>query len=303
MRNYGIQSAGIPIGQKGAANGVATLDGSAKIPIGQLPAAVAGAVNYKGAWNANTNTPALASGVGTQGDYYVVSVAGTTTLDGISSWAITDWTVYNGTAWEKIDNTDIVLSVAGKTSVVTLDGDDVAETGAKKWAGETGADVTGSNAPQAHKVSHQNGGGDEISVAGLSGELADNQPPKTHTHNVKYTIVFALAPDTDAAVASNVAPSIIAEIAGTIVNARAYSRTAPVGADLIFDINLNGSTIWATQGNRVKVVDGANSGTQTSFDTTAVAVGDRFDLDIDQIGSGTAGKDIVVQLTVQAITS
>lgn len=32
----------------------------------------------------------------------------------------------------------------------------------------------------AHAASHQNGGGDEISVAGLSGELADNQPPKAH---------------------------------------------------------------------------------------------------------------------------
>ena len=34
--------------------------------------------------------------------------------------------------------------------------------------------------PNAHKASHQNGGGDEISVAGLSGELADDQPPKAH---------------------------------------------------------------------------------------------------------------------------
>lgn len=32
----------------------------------------------------------------------------------------------------------------------------------------------------AHKTSHQNDGDDEISVAGLSGELADNQPPKAH---------------------------------------------------------------------------------------------------------------------------
>jgi len=31
-----------------------------------------------------------------------------------------------------------------------------------------------------HKTKHENGGADEISVAGLSGELADNQPPKTH---------------------------------------------------------------------------------------------------------------------------
>jgi len=32
----------------------------------------------------------------------------------------------------------------------------------------------------AHAASHEDGGGDEISVGGLSGELADNQPPKAH---------------------------------------------------------------------------------------------------------------------------
>ena len=38
-----------------------------------------------------------------------------------------------------------------------------------------GADVTGSNAPQAHATSHQDTETDEISVAGLSGLLADDQ--------------------------------------------------------------------------------------------------------------------------------
>lgn len=38
-----------------------------------------------------------------------------------------------------------------------------------------GADVTADNAPKAHKASHQNGGADEVSVAGLSGLLADDQ--------------------------------------------------------------------------------------------------------------------------------
>ena len=35
-------------------------------------------------------------------------------------------------------------------------------------------------ASASHAAGHQNGGGDEISVAGLSGELADAQPPKAH---------------------------------------------------------------------------------------------------------------------------
>ena len=62
-----------------------------------------GALNYKGTWNASTNTPALASGVGTKGDYYVVSVAGSTTLDGISNWGVGDWAVYNGAAWQRVE--------------------------------------------------------------------------------------------------------------------------------------------------------------------------------------------------------
>jgi len=39
----------------------------------------------------------------------------------------------------------------------------------------TNADVTADNAPKAHKASHQNGGADKISVAALSGLLADDQ--------------------------------------------------------------------------------------------------------------------------------
>jgi hypothetical protein len=63
----------------------------------------AGAVNYLGTWNASTNTPTLVSGVGTKGGYYIVSFAGTTTLDGISLWSVGDWAVFNGTVWQKVN--------------------------------------------------------------------------------------------------------------------------------------------------------------------------------------------------------
>jgi hypothetical protein len=62
-----------------------------------------GALNYKGTWNASTNSPALASGVGTKGDYYVVSVAGSTNLDGISNWGVGDWAAYNGSVWQRVE--------------------------------------------------------------------------------------------------------------------------------------------------------------------------------------------------------
>jgi len=34
-----------------------------------------------------------------------VSVAGSTNLDGIKDWQIGDWAVFNGTVWQKIDDT------------------------------------------------------------------------------------------------------------------------------------------------------------------------------------------------------
>lgn len=83
-----------------------------------------GALNYKGTWNASTNSPALASGVGTKGDYYVVSVAGATALDGISNWGIGDWAVYNGSVWQRVeggaDLNGVNLSVSGTTTLSDL---------------------------------------------------------------------------------------------------------------------------------------------------------------------------------------
>ena len=43
--------------------------------------------------------------------------------------------------------------------------------------------IRGKAVPKAHKTTHQDAGSDEINVVGLSGELADPQPPKTHGTN------------------------------------------------------------------------------------------------------------------------
>ena len=104
----------------GVANGVATLDGGGTVPLSQIPASIQGSLSYQGTWNASTNTPTLASGVGTKGYYYVVSVAGSTNLDGITDWNVGDMAVYSGTAWQQIDNTDAVTSVNGYTGTVVL---------------------------------------------------------------------------------------------------------------------------------------------------------------------------------------
>lgn len=77
---------------------------------------------YQGTWNASTNTPTLTSSVGTKGYYYVVSVAWSTNLDWITSWSVWDWAIFNGTTWDKVDNTDAVSSVNGSIGAVSLTG-------------------------------------------------------------------------------------------------------------------------------------------------------------------------------------
>jgi hypothetical protein len=110
-----------PLSAKGNANGYAGLDGSGKVPTSQLPDSVLGSLAFQGMWNASTNTPTLASGVGTHGHYYLVSVAGSTSIDGVASWAVGDWIVFDTTddKWHKILNADAVVSVAGLTGAIS----------------------------------------------------------------------------------------------------------------------------------------------------------------------------------------
>lgn len=95
--------------------------------------ALIGGSIFVSTWNASTNTPALASGVGTKGYYYIVNVSGSTSLDGISSWVIGDWAIFDGTVWRKVDNTDAVSSVNGLTGAVSLDSSNVPDTLDKRY--------------------------------------------------------------------------------------------------------------------------------------------------------------------------
>lgn len=89
-----------------------------KVPITQLPSAI---MEYKGTWNANTNSPQLADGVGNTGDVYRVSVGGTIDLGaGAIEFHATDYVIYNGVIWQKSDTTDAVTTVNGQIGDVVI---------------------------------------------------------------------------------------------------------------------------------------------------------------------------------------
>ena len=109
------------------ANAATPLTGAELVPLVQnglnvkVAAGLIGAINnlqYQGTWNASTNTPTITSSVGTTGYYYIVSVAGTTTINGISTWNVGDWIIFSNTGvWQRISGGTISsLQIVSDTS-------------------------------------------------------------------------------------------------------------------------------------------------------------------------------------------
>ena len=111
---------------KGIANGYAGLDTIGKVPLSQLPDAIIGASRYQGTWNAAINNPTIPPAApANNGYYYSVSTSGSTNIDGISTWAVGDTIISNGTIWQKIPVANAVQSVNGKQGVVVVNKADV----------------------------------------------------------------------------------------------------------------------------------------------------------------------------------
>ena len=86
---------------------------------------------------------------------------------------------------------------------------------------------------------------------------------------------------------------------GTIVRADALVESVASGADIIIDINIDGSSIWGTNpGNRLTIPAGVLSAVQSNFDTTEIGESDIITTDIGQVGSGTPGADLTVLLGI-----
>jgi hypothetical protein len=109
--------------EKGVSNGYASLDSGGKVPISQLPSSI---MEYKGTWNAATNTPTLANGTGDTGDVYICNVAGTVNFGaGPLTFAVGDYVIYSGSIWQRSSG-----AVGTVTSVaVSRSGDALAITG------------------------------------------------------------------------------------------------------------------------------------------------------------------------------
>lgn len=144
------------------------------------------------------------------------------------------------------------------------------------------------------------GGGDLSTNRTLSanfGSTAGTIAQGDHTH----TLTFSLTSFFKSGTLTTTTGTQRLPIDGTytIVGTRLMVGTAPTGANLIVDVNKNGTTIYTTQGNRPTVVAGANAGGPGATpDVTTLAAGDYLTVDIDQVGSTVAGSDLTVSVIV-----
>lgn len=307
------------------ANGYAPLDATAKVATTYLPDAVLGAVSYQGSWNASTNSPAIpAAASSNKGHYYVVSVAGSTSLSGITDWALGDWAISNGTAWQKIDNTDAVISVAGLTGTISAaslrtalslvigtdvqayDGD-IAAIAALTSAADRLPYFTGSGTASlatftaaGRALVDDASASDQRTTLGL-GSLATASTITvsqiSDPTNLKPTesMIIAVGDETTAITTGNAKVTWRMPYAFTLTAVRASLNTASTSGIPTVDINEGGTTILST-----KLTIDANEKTSTTAATppvmsdTSLADDAEMTIDIDVAGTGAKGLKVVL---------
>lgn len=127
-----LQNTKEDVADKGVANGYCPLDAGGLVPNIHLNFS---ALNYQNSWNATTNIPALADGVGTAGDTYIVGVAGTQNLgSGAIVFAIGDLVIYNGSVWQKVVGAAPgVSSWNGLTGAVSVTTANLADSAGRRY--------------------------------------------------------------------------------------------------------------------------------------------------------------------------
>lgn len=104
-----------------------------------------------------------------------------------------------------------------------------------------------------------------------------------------YVIAGTLAVGTDSAARCNPSTSF------RITEVRLDCKTAPTGAAIIVDVNVNAASIFSL-GNRPQIAAAATSGTSSTFLSDSLSENDLITIDIDQVGSSVAGSNLTISI-------
>jgi hypothetical protein len=271
----------------GTANGVATLGTDGKVPSAQLPTLGS---SYKGTWNAATNTPTIADGVGTSGDYYLVSTGGT--FNGVV-YVEGNTVIYSGTIWQRAGGgTGTVTSVGlSAPAAFSITGSPITGAGTLAIAGAgTGDDYIKGNGTlglfSTAAVASITGGASTIATSNLDTSKALNS-------NSSGKVVANITTATELAYLSGVTSNVQTQLdgkgpsytLGSVSSSPTSVMTitgsgAPVNGSLTFTINQSSSTAngylsstdWTTFNNKGnRIVGSPNQAVSTGSTSQFVA--------------------------------
>jgi hypothetical protein len=264
--------------EKGAASGVATLDGDSKVTASQLPASLTGSLTYKGVLDASGGAYPVGP---TTGDYYVISVAGTI---GAVDYSVGDWAVCNsgvGGTWDKVDNSVPNTGWTVGTGKVTL---------------TTGANNVGINV--ADPTTKLDVGGTVNATAFTGGNLTGNSSTATALAANGANCSAGQAPlgvDASGAVEGCWTPTgVITSISGTTPIAVTSGATPVVSISAtptfttVTATTFSGALTGNVTGNVTGAVTGnASSATQLNANPTDCSVAGTYATAIDNSGNLT----------------
>ena len=228
---------------------------------------VTGGLSYQGSWNALTNTPTLTSSVGTNGSYYIVSVAGTTNLNGITDWQIGDWAIFNGTVWQKIDQTNTVTSVNGQVGAVSIAYADLAGA-IPTWNQNT----TGTAANVTGVVAVLNGGSGQTTAQAAMNTFAGAVTSGSYLRGNGTNVVMSTIQAADVPTLNQNTTGTAANVTGVvaILNGGTGQTTASAAFNALSPITTAGDLILGNGTNSAtRLGIGANGYLLTSNGTTA----------------------------------
>jgi hypothetical protein len=269
--------------EKGQANGYASLDGDGKVPASQLPAT---AFEYKGAWNANTNTPTLADGSGDAGDVYRVATGGTVNLgSGNITFTVGDLALYDGTVWQRVDGADAVESVNGQTGVVVLDADDISDSGTtNKWdrtvSLTSGSGISATGTYPDFTIANTDLGSSQNIFKTISVPIGNS--PVADSNNDTLTFISS---DSSVSISGSSGSDTIDITVGSSVNTNIYNSNGTLSANRT--VTQSGNSLAFTGGDFT--VDGTTFSVDDSKNAVGIGVAAPNDSAILEIASTSKG--------------
>jgi hypothetical protein len=283
----------IPLSQKGANNGVATLDSTGRVPTSQLPAGLEpdattttkGIIRLGGDLAGTADAPTVP---GKANDSEVMHLMGNETVTGVKIFTSSPEVPIpeqpnDATSKQYVDG---LIASGGVADASTT------TKGILQLAGDLGGTADAPTVPTKISLTEK-GANNGVATLDSTGKIPAAQLPTVgRIQPFSSSGLLMAEAGTHRLYNDSASP-------WTILSVRASVGVAPTGAAVIIDINVDGTTIFTTQANRPTIADGGyTSGKKTNMTVTTVPVGSYLTVDIDQVGSTTPGSDLTVQLEV-----